>query len=129
MNYNEMTAQQCADWLAEKDGWTWRPYAGAADQRLWTHPDGREELEYRGAERLDNEHGPYKLTLDAAAGALREPWKWDSIEWWDNAVIARYFDNGVRESKFPAFMQRVDGPDELTARYRAAVAARMEYER
>lgn len=120
MNYNEMTAAQCADWLAVKDGWTWRPYAGSDDQRLWTHPDGREELEWRGTERMDNEHGPYKLTLDAAAGALREPWKWDAVEWWNEMVRVSACKITTWEKLY------VDGPDELTARYRAAVAARME---
>ena len=120
MNYNEMTAAQCADWLAEKDGWTWRPYAGADDQRLWTHPDGREELEYRGAERLDNEHGPYKLTLDAAAGALREPWRWDEVLWWVATVYAEIWHKDTCEKI------GCEAPDELTSRYRAAVAARME---
>ena len=124
MNYNEMTAAQCADWLAEKDGWEWRPYAGADDQRLWTHPDGREELEYRGAERLDNEHGPYKLTLDAAAGAMKRPWRLVRVEVnHDGRAMATIY-NGA-ECKW----NHAEGPDELTARYRAAVAARMEEER
>ena len=124
MNYNEMSVAQCADWLAEKDGWVWRPYAGADDQRLWTHPDGREELEYRGAERLDNEHGPYKLTLDAAAGALREPWRLSAIYFLSKSVRV-----AVHNTQTKSLGLSVDAPDELTARYRAAVAARMEEER
>ena len=122
MNYNEMTAAQCADWLEAKDDWIKSVVDGYA---TWTR---KCQPEVAASPHNFRRTPPYPLTLDAAAGALREPWRWDSIEWWDNAVIARYFDAGVRASGFPAFMQRVDGPDELTARYRAAVAARMEEE-
>lgn len=126
MNYNEMSAQQCADWLAEKDGWVWRPYAGSDDQRLWTHPDGREELEYRGAERLDNEHGPYKLTLDAAAGALREPWRLRSVAYCDDRKAWQAIIELVNKQDTLWLWY---APDRMTAEYRAAVAARMEEER
>jgi len=119
VNYNEMSADQCADWLAEKDGWV-KTLAKGADES-----DGEDGHFWAKGGKWQWEH-PMPLTLDAAAGALREPWGWSEIEWWDNAVIARYFNRGVRASGWPAFMQRVDGPDELTARYRAAVAAMME---
>jgi len=128
-NQNEMTAQECADWLAENDGWTWRPWAGEEVYRLWTHPNGDEELEYRGIERLDDEHGPYKLTLDGAAAALRDPWKlstfhrhpsgYTKVMLWNVASDATQIEwDSIR-------MIHQDGPDELTARYRAAVASRI----
>ena len=117
MNYNEMTAAQCADWLAEKDGWTWNAEYGWNDfgspVGCWT----------RGPYETSSKH-PFALTLDAAAGALREPWRWDEIQWWqDGTVAALYVDVRVGQP------HSARGPDELTARYRAAVAARMEEER
>ena len=121
MNYNEMTAAQCADWLAEKDGWTWRPYAGSDDVRLWSHPTKLDMLEYRGIVGCDNS-GPYKLTLDAAAGALREPWRLVQVDIWPGNVVARI------ERDHCGSRKCVVGPDRMTAEYRAAVAARMEEE-
>jgi hypothetical protein len=119
---NTATAQECADWLAVDDGWTWRNYAGFEDERLWNHPDGRELLEYRHEERLESEQGPHPLTLDGAAGALQEPWRWDRVDWMTASVEATItqFVNLARSSHI-----NTDGPDELTARYRAAVAARL----
>jgi len=121
-DYNTMTAQQCADWLAERDGWTWRPYADSDSVRLWSHPDKLDMLEYRGIIGCDN-GGPYKLTLDAAAAALREPWDWDYVDWWEDGIEAGIINAETRRKKANL------APDELTARYRAAVAARMEDER
>ena len=129
MDYNNATAQECADWLAVNDGWAWRPWAGEEIHRLWTHPNGDEELEYRGTERLDNEHGPYKLTLDGAAAALPSNWRVDYIR--DRGEYAglgnaRWY---VRAFRVPGDITNCvscDGTDELTARYRAAVASRME---
>ena len=112
MNYNEMTSAQCADWLAEKDGWLWRPYAGDEHWRLWT-------LAAKNAEQFDH---PYQLTLDAAAGALREPWVIHRICWHTAHVSVSMW------RRNSACWKNVHGPDELTARYRAAVAARMEEE-
>jgi hypothetical protein len=105
-NYNEMTAAQCADCLAERE--RWEPFGGGWRRE---HPE-RREYEYRDTH-------PFALTLDAAAGALREPWRWDRVDWMTANV-----ETTIRH-KHGGFMY-AEGPDELTARYRAAVAARME---
>ena len=113
MNYNEMTAAQCADWLAENDGWT----------AFARHPDGSITawINERYASCGVVLTHPMPLTLDAAAGALREPW-----------YLVRVSHYGVRwachiERMNPACERMVvDAPDRMTAEYRAAVAARME---
>ena len=108
MNYNEMSAAQCADWLAERE--RWESFNGGWRREI---PE-RHEYEYRDTH-------PYPLTLDAAAGALREPW-----------YLVRVSHYGVRwachiERMNPACERLVvDAPDRMTAEYRAAVAARME---
>jgi hypothetical protein len=110
MDYNNATAQECADWLAGDDGWTWRHYAGDEHWRLWT-------LAAKNAEQFDH---PYPLTLDSAAGALREPWEWDSVCFW-TAHVDAYAKHVAK-----GYSVCAEAPDELTARYRAAVASRME---
>ena len=105
MNYNEMTAAQCADWLAEKDGWT---LVGG----FWVSELLRSVVP---------SFHPYPLTLDAAAGALREPWRLVRL---DVSKSGRAL--AVIYCESPEKWEHMSGPDELTARYRAAVAARME---
>ena len=63
---------------------------------------------------------PYPLTLDAAAGALREPWKLAKTCRIDGLYNCTVWRNAG------SICTIEDAPDELTARYRAAVAARME---
>ena len=115
MNYNEMTAAQCADWLAERDGW--RIYREQRTRPAYLAPG------LRLVDPTTPDH-PYPLTLDGAAGALREPW-----------YLVRVSHYGVRlachiERMNPACERMVvDAPDRMTAEYRAAVAARMEEER
>ena len=117
MNYNEMTAAQCADWLAEKDGWYREPdNAIQKDGSLrplmaWTNERTKQYKTWVH---------PMPITLDAAAGALREPWEMDEILWYAASVYAE-IRHKVTWNKIGC-----EGPDELTARYRAAVAARME---
>jgi hypothetical protein len=115
MNYNDMSAAQCADWLAEKDGWN----------AFARHPDGSITawINERYASCGVVLTHPMPLTLDAAAGALREPWRWDRVDWMTASVetTITQFVNLSRSSHI-----NTEGPDELTARYRAAVAARME---
>jgi len=121
VNYNEMSAQQCADWLAEKDGWT--KEIDTDGQVSWVQH--REEwLNDERAINLTRQYvHPMPLTLDAAAGALREPWKLRSVAYCDD------------RKAWQAIIERPDkqvtlwlwyAPDRMTAEYRAAVAARME---
>ena len=124
MNYNEMTAAQCADWLAGKDGWHYEP----------PQVDGMGETrEYWWKWTISQAHGgrtyaykpPLPLTLDAADGALREPWMLDGIiVWRTSGVVSVSVYNMETWKKIEA-----EGPDRMTAEYRAAVAARMEEER
>lgn len=116
MNYNEMTAAQCADWLEAKD-WIKSVVDGYA---TWTR---KCPPEVAASPHNYRRTPPYPLTLDAAAGALREPWDWDYIEWWEDGTEA-----SVRNMETGKKLAHL-APDELTARYRAAVAARMEEER
>lgn len=114
MNYNEMTAAQCADWLAEKDGVKRGPQRHdsiVGDCWYRINPEtGRKEFCYH----------PYQMTLDSAESALREPWDWDEVQWYTAHIeaVVRNIDTGRKLG--------TTAPDELTARYRAAVAARME---
>ena len=114
MNYNEMTSAQCADWLAEKDGWKLhRLY------KLWYRGSSEEDCEV-----LPKGTHPFQLTLDAAAGALREPWMLASLEISGFGHVVA----GIRTRKHDHW-KFIEGPDRMTAEYRAAVAARMEEER
>jgi len=112
-DYNTMTAQQCADWLAERDGCKFEhgPYGGywvkrAADGTILSAGDH-----------------PYPMTLDAAAAALREPWRLVQVDIWPGNVVARIVRDHCGSRKC------VVGTNRMTAEYRAAVAARMEDER
>jgi hypothetical protein len=120
IDINTATAQECADWLAEQDGWNQEPpqVDGMGDQR-----------EYWWQWTISSAHGgrtyayspPYPLTLDAAAGALKRPWRLVRVDLnHDGRTMATIY-NGA-ECKW----NNIEGPDELTARYRAAVAARLD---
>lgn len=120
MNYNEMTAAQCADWLAEKDGWTL-----VDGETIAADDDDYYPEHWRNKDGRTSETHPMPLTLDAAAGALREPWRLRSVAYCDD------------RKAWQAIIERVDksdtlwtwyAPDRMTAEYRAAVAARMEEE-
>jgi len=120
MDYNTATAQECADWLACDDGWT--KVQTAHGDYAWRHSTLRDDP-------CSNWSHPYPLTLDAAAGALRSNWRVDYIR--DRGEYA-----GLGDARWYARVFRVpgditnsvscEGPDELTARYRAAVASKME---
>lgn len=106
IDYTTATAQECADWLAEREGWTFK-------YNSWWHPT------------IMALFHPFPLTLDAAAKALRKPWRLDGIiVWRTSGLVNVSVYNTDTWGKVEA-----EGPDELTARYRAAVAAAMEDER
>lgn len=124
-DYNTMTAAQCADWLAERDGWT----------AFARHPDGSITawINERYASCGVVLTHPMPLTLDAAAAALREPAFITAIRRVVTIANLRCDGSDVVYSwcvdlftHFDASRKQIEGPDELTARYRAAVAARME---
>lgn len=110
INYNTATAQECADWLAGDDGWTIVNSELPPCSYWWN--------EAIQQQRVLNDP-PYPLTLDAAAGALREPWRLAHIDLWPGNVVAHIVRDHCGSKKSAV------GPDELTARYRAAVAARL----
>ena len=64
MNYNEMSADQCADWLEAKDDWIKSVVDGYA---TWTR---KCPPEVAASPHNFRRTPPYPLTLDAAAGAL-----------------------------------------------------------
>lgn len=117
-DYNTMTAQACADWLAERDGWT--KEIDTDGQVSWVQHREKWLNDERAINMTRQYVHPMPMTLDAAAAALREPWDWDEVQWYTAHIeaVVRNIDTGRKI--------RTTAPDELTARYRAAVAARME---
>ena len=110
MDYNTATAQECADWLAGDDGWE------MFDDGVWRRDKpGQREYEY-----LYNTH-PYPLTLDAAAGAMKRPWRLERIEVASDGKNTVTIYNGYTANRIS-----IEGRDRLTAEYRAAVAARLD---
>ncbi len=112
MTPNDMTAQEAADWCAEQDGWERTGCWG-----YWYKPASGERCR-----RYKYSH-PHPLTLDGAAGALPE----------GLYVSVNHFCDSIRTDvdlweaatvKNGAYIAGT-GPDELTARYRLAVACRM----
>jgi hypothetical protein len=128
IDYNTATAQECADWLAGEDGWNHEPpqVDGMGDQR-----------EYWWKWTISSAHGgrtyayshPYPLTLDGAAGALRECWwvkvrkepRFKTTPMWMVSAADTHADGGRGYNELEAVAD-----DELTARYRLAVAARLD---
>lgn len=110
-DYNTMTAQQCADWLAERDGCKFEhsPRGG-----FWVKRAADATIVWAG------DH-PYPLTLDGAAAALREPWRLANLEISGFGHVVA----SIRTRKHD-YWKFIEGPDRMTAEYRAAVAARME---
>lgn len=102
-DYNTMTTQQCSDWLAEREQFE------PSQCGLW-----RSKIT-----GIIVAH-PFPLTLDAAAAALRNPWRLAKVCCIDGMYNCTVWKNAG------SICTIVDAPDELTARYRAAVAARME---
>jgi hypothetical protein len=118
MNVNDMTAQEAADWCAEQDGWV-------KHLTHW-HPDNVDGME---AVRADCHSHPHPLTLDGAAAALPEGWR--LVELSDNQTeygVPKYPWTTTGRKEFGGRLPeqvKTFGPDELTARYRLAVACRM----
>lgn len=113
-DYNTMNAQQCADWLEAKDEWIRTTVDGYTTWTRKCHP------EVAASPSNFRRTPPYALTLDGAAAALREPWEIYMIRF----TTAHVSVSLLRQNT--ACWKNVHAPDELTARYRAAVAARME---
>ncbi len=111
MNVNDMTAQECADWCGEQDGW--RP-STPTDTGNW-----RWEKTLRTGLVDKREDHPHPLTLSGAAAALPEGWTiWDMEQRGKEWVVGAILANHEREIY-------CTGPDEMTARYRLAVACGM----
>jgi hypothetical protein len=113
MNVNDMTAQQAADWCAEDDGWKRSTPSDFFDWK-WE----KTKFEKR-------EDHPHPLTLDGAAAALPEGWRVDYMRDRKQITTPRWF---VRALRLGGEFQSgicVEADDELTARYRLAVACRM----
>ena len=106
---NEMTAEECADWCANDDGW----YPLAPCRILWVHgtPEDHD---------VTGEH-PYPLTLDGAASAMPEGWSW----WVNFTQLDVPFIAAAIEWVTVHGEIEVRATDEITARYRLAVSCRM----
>lgn len=110
-----MSAQECVDWLLKEEGWYW---VGLNDH------DGH----WRNSKGQRSYYDPFPLTLDGAAKSLKEMWFWKVMR------VIRNNRNGssgewvfvceaTRDARINAEVYAV-AHDELTARYRAAVAAK-----
>jgi hypothetical protein len=111
MNVNDMTAQQAADWCANNQ---WTLYA----EGMWVP---------KAKGRMSRVH-PFPLTLDGANAALPVgvagvviEWKFD---WHNGEYCAKAYSPRGWGRSFALWIDAF-GPDELTARYRLAVACRM----
>lgn len=121
-----MTLDECRDWLAEQDGWHW--LAGVEGDPVWCNVEALktwDPAQVNHPEGSQYEH-PFPATLDGAAGALPEAWFTieqtrfydddDSLDW---AVAA------TRPGLVGRYCVRAWATDEITARYRLAVACRL----
>lgn len=119
MTPNEMSLDQCRDWLAREDGWvTEQDHAIQKDGTLrpliaWTHKaTNREKIWVH----------PYPTTIDGAAGAMPEGWE---IEISQHALRGSWWACADRVVNHYRKMQTLVAPTELLARYRLAVAVRI----
>jgi hypothetical protein len=134
MNVNDMTAQECADWCADQDGWNYEPAKvegfGATAHYWW-----RYTIDVAHGGRTYASVHPYPLTIDGAAAALPEGWRLHRLDWCttDESWVAeakkelsqgryayRQIDAYDSDGRWVAAIT-----DELTARYRLAVACKM----
>ncbi len=129
MNVNDMTAQECADWCAEQDGW--QPPGSPVVRRdgttctigAWTRRIRDGHYDHNGYEYASGSRGievpkhPHPLTLDGAAAALPEGW----IITIRSTLAGKWSAVGRKSGKRYAAV----ATDELTARYRLAVLCRM----
>ena len=109
-DYNSMTAQQCADWLAERDGWR-KVFAD-----FYVANDGLDAYYWQRDGRVQWAH-PYNMMTPE----LKPPWRLERIEVACDGKNTVTIYNG-----YTANRKSIEGHDRLTAEYRAAVAARME---
>jgi len=112
VNYNEMSAAQCADWLAEKDGWS-KVYADG-----YVANDGGDAYYWKRDGRVQWAH-PYSIMTPD----IKSPWRLVRIE-----VDASGKNTVTIYNGYTANRKSIEGRDRMTAEYRAAVAARMEEE-
>ena len=124
MDPNTMTLDECRDWLAGDDGWSWvsRPVqhidmgnhrnSFTADVRFWS----------RGDVKNIQSH-PCPPTIDAIAACMPEGWYW----WINHCAIfgvETYVTKAVQKSA-PLLRAESQAESELLARARLAVACRM----
>lgn len=115
MNPQTMTCEECRDELARMDGWhkTLRHrHASGVEQWCWERDGGDESFAH-----------PHPPTLDGAAKALPEGWYVRNLnhfqDGWDAAAHSK--DAKIEQVRF--------APDELTARYRLALACVLAMEK
>lgn len=134
MNPNTMTAQECADWCAMDDGWT-----NTIEQLAGIHRAYRVRWYRNIASTVPNvntrewhESHPHPLTLDGAAKALPEGWVWcKCLDVAENEDGWYGWNERTQRRSDGVFIcdPITNGPDELTARYRLAVACRLAMEK
>lgn len=105
MNPHSATLDEIRDWLAREDGWVWE---GGCK---WTNS------RKSGINSTIYQH-PYPPTLDGAASAMPKGWTWFREAFRINGI--------VWSAHKPMTSVRVnDTGDEIAARYRLAMLARM----
>ncbi len=115
-----MTLEECLEWLAVADGWE-RKNRDGLDGVLRTQWYRRSNT---GASGFVN--FPHEPTLDGAAGALPETWfVCEIMRYYEDDKSLAWSCMASRPGLPPGECRRGSGPDEITARYRLAVACRL----
>jgi len=115
VNPNTMTCDECRDELARRKGWREafrHRHASGVEQWCWERDGGDESFDH-----------PYPPTLDGAAGALPEGWTLRTLYQCDTGWVCSAMLNTAN------IRGLIDQPDELTARYRLAVACHVAMEK
>lgn len=123
MNPNTMTCEECRDELARMDGW--RIFTMPSGTKLYLAPGKPDDADCQ----TDCPHPP---TLDGAAKALPEGWVWcKCLDVAENEDGWYGWNERTQRRSDGVFIcdPITNAPDELTARYRLAVACRMEMEK
>jgi len=124
MTPNTMTLDEVRDELSRRDGWTREDPIENTGIYVWCKPHANYAVK-----EWCNCH-PHPATLDGAAAALRnEGWGYFINRSWLHGKLNVYCE-AVFIHGMPCPLARVmtEGPDELTARYRLALACRIAEE-
>lgn len=124
MNPNEMTLDQCRDWLAEDDGWRTETRS-VAHVDVCNHQNSfRADVQFwfRRKDDPGTRLHPFPPTIDAIAAAMPEGWK---IEVESHVGKLGWIASGWLIGMEDMMWESLHADTELLARARLAVACRM----